>query len=105
MMDEAVFYLGLLAGAVIVLAFIAYPLKTNAVDTARLKTAYSVALILNETCRNGSITTIYTTGPVSVADGRVDGVFPVRSSGSVGQATCIAQVSGEVVACGEWRRP
>ena len=105
MLDEAVFYLGLLAGAVIVLAHIAYPLKTNAVETARLNTAYSVALILNETCRNGSITTIYTTTPVSIADGRVDGVFPVASSGSANATSCILQVGGVVRPCGASRRP
>ena len=104
MLDETIFYLGLLAGMVIVLAYIVHPLKTSVAQTVKLNTAYSVALILNETCRNGSVATIYTTVPVSVTGGKVDGVFPVRSSGNVNATACITQVSGGVIACEEWRR-
>ena len=105
MLDETVFYLGLLAGAAFIAAFMAYPLLRNASSVARLNTAYSVAAALNETCRNGSVAVVYAARPVSVSGGRVDGVFRVSASGSVDSSTCLLQVGGEVVACGASRRP
>ena len=99
MIDDAVFALAELAAAALIVALLAVPIYSSARGVAQAATAYSVAAALNETARNGSVATIYTTVPVSLNRGRV-GPYQAVVSGSLSGALCIHVVSGVAEPCG-----
>lgn len=96
-MDEALFYLALLAGAVIVVAFFAAPISRAKHSVAVDWASSIVAGSLRELPR-GSVLKVYASVPLGVSDGRIGSFYaPVNGSARGTCLTFVASGGGVVV--------
>lgn len=100
-----IYHVFFIVALVFVTVFLARPISLNAVKAAKLLEAQALSETANKTALPGSLIIVYTVAPLSVRDGKIEEIYAVNVTGSVGPATCFKLFAGRISGCGAWRRP